>query len=128
MIRVLTLNKKSDTIPREDQEKIQRLKREREECLHPVKIRITGHDKNSARGLLTSSGNLLEISTRSGKSGAAAAGGTASDSESDPSDSNSSPYEEEVDAEEEEEYEEYEEEDEISQVASTLNLLKKGAF
>jgi len=128
MIRVLTLNKKSDTIPREDQEKIQRLKREREECLHPVKIRITGHDKNSARGLLTSSGNLLEISTRSGKSGAAAAGGTASDSESDPSDSNSSPYEEEVDVEEEEEYEEYEEEDEISQVASTLNLLKKGAF
>jgi len=125
MIRVINLNKKSDTIPREDQEKIQRLKREREECLHPVKIRITGHDKNSSLGLLTSSGNLLEISTKSGKPGAgAASGGVQSDSESDPSDSNSSPYEEEEG--EEEEYEE--EDDEISQVASTLNLLKKGAF
>jgi len=45
MIRVLTLNKKSDGLPTEDQEKIQRLKKEKEECLRPVKIRITGSDK-----------------------------------------------------------------------------------
>jgi len=33
----------------EDQEKIDRLKKEREECLQPVKIRITGNDKVSAK-------------------------------------------------------------------------------
>jgi len=116
MIRVLALNKKTDTIPREDQEKIQRLKREREECLHPVKIRITGHDKNTARQLITP-----DVTTKSTKS----SGGNGSDSESDPTDSNSSPYEEEEEeGDDEEEYEE----DEISQVASTLNLLKKGGF
>lgn len=115
MVRVLTLNKKTDTIPREDQEKIQRLKREREECLHPVKIRITGHDKNTARQLITP-----DVTTKSTKS----SGGNGSDSESDPTDSNSSPYEEEEEGDDEEEYEE----DEISQVASTLNLLKKGGF
>jgi len=127
MIRVLTLNKKTDAIPREDQEKIQRLKREREECLHPVKIRITGHDKSAARHTMTASGNFSEaltISTKSTKTHST--GVVGSDSESDPSESNSSPYEEEEEGEEEEE--EYEEEDEISQVASTLNLLKKGGF
>eukprot|EP01125_Pyxidicula_operculata_P000791 TRINITY_DN106_c0_g1_i1.p1 TRINITY_DN106_c0_g1~~TRINITY_DN106_c0_g1_i1.p1 ORF type:complete len:490 (-),score=108.57 TRINITY_DN106_c0_g1_i1:481-1950(-) len=45
MIRLLTLNKKNDPIPCEDIEKIQQLQKEREECLHPVKIRITGQDK-----------------------------------------------------------------------------------
>jgi len=118
MIRVLTLNKKTDAIPREDQEKIQRLKREREECLHPVKIRITGHDKNTARQLIAPDASTAK-STKSGS------GGNGSDSESDPTDSNSSPYEEEEEeGDEEEEYED----DEISQVASTLNLLKKGGF
>jgi len=45
MIRVLTLNKKSEGLPKEDQEKIARLKKEKEDCLRPVKIRITGSDK-----------------------------------------------------------------------------------
>jgi hypothetical protein len=115
MIRVLTLNKKSDSLPREDQEKIQRLKRERDECLHPVKIRITGHDKSSTARL--AAGSFSETSTGKSNKG--------SDSESEPTDSNSSPYEEEeVDGEDEE----YEEEDEISQVASTLSLLKNRAY
>jgi hypothetical protein len=122
MIRVLTLNKKSDSIPREDQEKIQRLKREREECLHPVKIRITGHDKSStariAAGSFSDGSNLLKLSAKGN-----------SDSESDPTDSNSSPYEEEEgEGEGEDEEEEYEEEDEISQVATTLSSLKKRGY
>jgi len=131
MIRMLTLNKKNESIPREDQEKIHRLKREREECLHPVKIRITGHDKTTARHLIagTVSAGLPDISTSVGK----APRGVGSDSESDPSESNSSPYEceeegEEEEGDEEEEEDDFQEEDEISQVASTLNLLKKGAF
>jgi len=33
----------------ENQEKIERLKKEREECLQPVKIRITGNDKVSVK-------------------------------------------------------------------------------
>jgi len=45
MIRVLTLNKKEDVLPTGDQEKVQRLKKEKEECMRPVKIRITGSDK-----------------------------------------------------------------------------------
>jgi len=120
MIRVLTLNKKSDSIPREDQEKIQRLKREREECLHPVKIRITGHDKTSAARLMIETVSYSETTSKSSGKNI-----NVSDSESDPSDSNSSPYEEDEECiEDEEEYEE----DEISQVASTLNLLKNGCF
>jgi len=115
MIRVLTLNKKSDSLPREDQEKIQRLKREREECLHPVKIRITGHDKSSTARL--AAGSFSESSLGKMNKG--------SDSESEPTDSNSSPYEEE---EVEGEDDEYEEEDEISQVASTLSLLKNRGY
>jgi hypothetical protein len=114
MIRVLTLNKKSDSLPKEDQEKIQRLKREREECLHPVKIRITGHDKSSTARL--AAGNFSETSTGKSNKG--------SDSESEPTDSNSSPYEEEEADGEDEEYEE----DEISQVASTLSLLKNRGY
>jgi len=46
MIKVLTLNKKGGQLPREDQEKIKNLKKEREECLQSVKIRITGADPN----------------------------------------------------------------------------------
>jgi len=130
MIRMLTLNKKNEAIPREDQEKIHRLKREREECLHPVKIRITGHDKTTSRHLITgtvsTSNGLPDLSISVGK----APRGLGSDSESDPSESNSSPYEGEEEGEEEEEGDEeeddFQEEDEISQVASTLNLLKKG--
>jgi len=116
MIRVLTLNKKSDSLPREDQEKIQRLKREREECLHPVKIRITGHDKSSTARLAAGSFSETNCLGKANKG---------SDSESEPTDSNSSPYEEEeVDGEDDE----YEEEDEISQVASTLSLLKNRGY
>jgi hypothetical protein len=126
MIRVLTLNKKSDSLPREEQEKIQRLKREREECLHPVKIRITGHDKSSTARL--AAGNFSEtngVGKGTNHKGGGGGGGGVSDSESEPTDSNSSPYEEE---EVEGEDEEYEEEDEISQVASTLSLLKNRGY
>lgn len=42
MISVLSLNKKGEGISPEDLEKIEKLKAEREECLTPVKIRITG--------------------------------------------------------------------------------------
>jgi len=108
MIRVLTLNKKGDAIPKEDQEKVQRLKREREECLYPVKIRITGHDKTPSRRVLNTidADEIVKMS----------------DSDSEMS-SNSSPYEEEEEDEEEVE-EVLEDEDEIAQVASTLNLFK----
>jgi hypothetical protein len=126
MIRVLTLNKKSDSLPREEQEKIQRLKREREECLHPVKIRITGHDKSSTARL--AAGNFSETNGV-GKGGTNhKGGGGVSDSESEPTDSNSSPYEEEEVEGVEGEDDEYEEEDEISQVASTLSLLKNRGY
>jgi hypothetical protein len=53
MINVLTLNKKGDNLAQEDLEKIEKLRLEREECLQPVKIRITGHDG----GQLSSSNN-----------------------------------------------------------------------
>jgi len=113
MIRVLSLSKKGDSIPKEDLEKIQRLKREREECLHPVKIRITGHDKSSNARMVA--GSFSETNTLKSLKG--------SESDSEQSDSNSSPsYEDEV------EDEEYEEEDEISQVASTLSLLKNRGY
>jgi len=42
MMNVLMLNKKGDTLSPDDVEKIEKLKAEREECLTPVKIRITG--------------------------------------------------------------------------------------
>eukprot|EP01127_Copromyxa_protea_P009616 TRINITY_DN2280_c0_g1_i1.p1 TRINITY_DN2280_c0_g1~~TRINITY_DN2280_c0_g1_i1.p1 ORF type:complete len:471 (+),score=76.96 TRINITY_DN2280_c0_g1_i1:168-1415(+) len=42
MMNVLMLNKKADNLSSEDAEKIEKLKAEREECLTPVKIRITG--------------------------------------------------------------------------------------
>jgi len=34
-------------VPKEDQEKLQRLNKEREECLRPVRIRITSYDRMS---------------------------------------------------------------------------------
>jgi len=122
MIRVLTLNKKGDVIPKEDQEKIQRLKREREECLITVKIRVTGNDHSvsAAAGSLSSSGGR-RARTLTGRRGRGEDGVSDSDSEM----SNSSPYEDE--REEEGEGEGVgEEEDEIAQVVSTLNLLKQG--
>jgi len=109
MIRVLTLNKKPESIPKDDQDKIQCLKKEREECLHPVKIRITGHDKTT-RTYSPSPSKSSKPST--------------DDSESASESNSGSPYEEE----EEEEKEVEVEEDEIEKVASTLNLLKKGGF
>ena len=45
---MLNLHKCEDgTVPREDQEKLQRLNKEREECLRPVRIRITSYDRMS---------------------------------------------------------------------------------
>lgn len=41
-MNLLTINKKGDTLSTEDKEKIEKLKAEREECLQPVRIRITG--------------------------------------------------------------------------------------
>jgi len=80
----------------EDQEKIDRLRKEREECLHPVKIRITGNDKVSVKlqSMLTKEGPLSETESEEVP--------TASSQE----DSNF-------------------EEDKISQVAETLNSLKQ---
>jgi len=60
MIRVLTVNKKTDGIPKEDQEKIQKLKQEKEECLRPVKIRITGSDKIQSMATKGSATNRKE--------------------------------------------------------------------
>jgi len=81
----------------EDQEKIDRLRKEREECLQPVKIRITGNDKVSVKlqSMLTKDG-LLMSETESEEISCA----------SSQEDSNF-------------------EEDEISQVAETLNSLKQ---
>jgi len=82
----------------EDQEKIERLKKEREECLQPVKIRITGNDKVSVK--------LQSMMTKDGS--------PASETESEESCGGSS----------QEEIESYDD-DEISQVAETLNSLKQ---
>jgi len=86
----------------EDQEKIDRLKREREECLQPVKIRITGNDKVSVKlqSMITKDGTLL------------------SETESEEASLGSSQDQEEV------EIHSFED-DEISQVAETLNSLKQ---
>jgi len=125
MIRVLSINKKGD-VAREDQEKIQRLKREREECLHPVKIRITGHDKTMATCALPPQRHRRGVPTTDSSSVSVYVGGEESvkmsDSDSDMS-SNSSPYEEEEDDVEEDEVED--EDDEIANVALTLNLLRQ---
>jgi hypothetical protein len=42
MINILSFKSKGEGISAEDLEKIEKLKAEREECLAPVKIRITG--------------------------------------------------------------------------------------
>eukprot|EP01124_Arcella_intermedia_P031935 TRINITY_DN7344_c0_g1_i1.p1 TRINITY_DN7344_c0_g1~~TRINITY_DN7344_c0_g1_i1.p1 ORF type:complete len:527 (+),score=25.69 TRINITY_DN7344_c0_g1_i1:152-1732(+) len=110
MLRLLTVNKK-DEIAIDDQHKIIRLQKEREECLYPVKIRITGNDKISSN--LSASGFRVGRKSRSA--------GDASESESEEGSSNSSPYEEEEEVEAE-----VAEDDEIAQVASTLNLLRQG--
>jgi len=80
----------------EDQEKIDHLRKEREECLQPVKIRITGNDKVSVKlqSMLTKDPLMSETESEEDA--------TASSQE----DSNF-------------------EEDEISQVAETLNSLKQ---
>jgi hypothetical protein len=92
----------------EDQEKIDRLKREREECLQPVKIRITGNDKVSVKlqsMINTKDGTLLRNTSLS-------------ETESDEGSLGSSQDQEEV------EIHSFED-DEISQVAETLNSLKQ---
>jgi hypothetical protein len=82
----------------EDQEKIERLKKEREECLQPVKIRITGNDKVSVK--------LQSMMTKDGS--------PASETESEESCGGSS--QDEIESCEDAE---------ISQVAETLNSLKQ---
>jgi len=88
----------------EDQEKIERLKREREECLQPVKIRITGNDKVSVKlqSMISKSDGTLGLS----------------ETESEEQSLVSSQDQEEV------EIHSFED-DEISQVAETLNSLKQ---
>jgi hypothetical protein len=97
MIHVLTLNKKGDSLSKEELEKVEKLKAEREECLHPVKIRITGHDVAQL--------NSNNISVSSG-------GNTPTDSDS---------YEEEVSEPEED----GEDDAELAVVVSTLNFLRQ---
>jgi len=80
----------------EDQAKIERLKKEREECLQPVKIRITGNDKVSVK--------LQSMMTKDSPM---------SDTESEESFADSPEENESI------------EDDEISQVAETLNSLKQ---
>jgi hypothetical protein len=79
----------------EDQEKIDRLRKEREECLQPVKIRITGNDKVSVK-LQSMLNKDFPVSEES-------------EEISFPSSQEDSNFEE----------------DEISQVAETLNSLKQ---
>lgn len=58
---MLNLHKTDGVIPKEDQEKLLRLNREREECLRPVKIRITSYDRMSPLMRMRSqTGNGLE--------------------------------------------------------------------
>jgi len=115
MVRVLTLNKKMENMTKEEQEKIERLKLEREECLHPVKIRITGSDVVHL--------NALNLSgSRRGES-------TEIDSDSYDDLSPERPTISNFD-EDSASYHDDEmlEEDEITQVASTLNLLRQALF
>jgi hypothetical protein len=50
LINMLKMHRKSGTLTPEDQEKLERLTKEREECLRPVRIRITGHDRAQFQG------------------------------------------------------------------------------
>eukprot|EP00029_Vermamoeba_vermiformis_P010820 TRINITY_DN5789_c0_g1_i2.p1 TRINITY_DN5789_c0_g1~~TRINITY_DN5789_c0_g1_i2.p1 ORF type:complete len:300 (-),score=107.65 TRINITY_DN5789_c0_g1_i2:60-959(-) len=50
LINMLKMHRKSGTLTPEDQDKLERLTKEREECLRPVRIRITGHDRASFQG------------------------------------------------------------------------------
>jgi len=86
----------------DDQEKIQRLRKEREECLQPVKIRITGNDKVSVK---LQSMMIKDVTFLSE---------TESDEGSCPTS--------------QDEVESICEDDEISQVAETLNSLKQPAL
>jgi hypothetical protein len=96
----------------EDQEKIDRLKQERAECLQPVKIRITGNDKVSVKlqsMIITSKqhhhpGDVLMSETESEEGSLV---------------SSSQDHEEEV------EIHSFEDDELISQVAETLNSLKQ---
>jgi len=100
MLDMLTVNKKVDSLPQEDLEKIEQLKSEREECLLPVKIRITGHDAGTY--LSNSNGDNSPVGESS--------------SESDESF---------VGHKKEEDSSLSIEDDVIAQVVSTLNLLKQ---
>jgi hypothetical protein len=94
----------------EDQEKIERLKREREECLQPVKIRITGNDKVSVKlqsMIVTSKKHQRDVLM------------SETESEEGSLVSSSQDHEEEV------EIHSFEDDELISQVAETLNSLKQ---
>eukprot|EP01087_Luapelamoeba_hula_P015186 TRINITY_DN4505_c0_g1_i4.p1 TRINITY_DN4505_c0_g1~~TRINITY_DN4505_c0_g1_i4.p1 ORF type:complete len:665 (+),score=93.47 TRINITY_DN4505_c0_g1_i4:14-2008(+) len=51
VINMLNLHKTDGIMARDDQDKLGRLNKEREECLRPVKIRITSYDRVDASGL-----------------------------------------------------------------------------
>eukprot|EP01126_Amoeba_proteus_P040991 TRINITY_DN4399_c0_g1_i5.p2 TRINITY_DN4399_c0_g1~~TRINITY_DN4399_c0_g1_i5.p2 ORF type:complete len:139 (-),score=31.38 TRINITY_DN4399_c0_g1_i5:629-1045(-) len=114
MLRVLTFNKKMENFTKEEQEKITRLKLERDECLQPVKIRITGADLQqlNALNLNASRGESLEAD---------------SDSYDDLSPETPVKNEEGSDSTSYHEDDLFDE-DEIAQVASTLNLLRQAVF
>jgi hypothetical protein len=65
IINILSLHQAGGVIPKEDKDKLDRLMKEREECLQPVKIRITAHDKLSDRDILDSSDSVDEAPTPS---------------------------------------------------------------
>jgi len=51
MIQSLKAQKENSSLSIEEQEKLNRFIAEREECLRPVKIRTTGHDRDRSRYL-----------------------------------------------------------------------------
>jgi len=110
MIRMLTLNKKMENLTRDEHEKIERLKMEREECLHPVKIRITGAD-------------VVQLNTLS-----TASSGESPEVESDSYDSPSGPTTLNEEISDSVSYDDMYEEDEIALVVSTLHLMRQAVY
>eukprot|EP01097_Dermamoeba_algensis_P004239 TRINITY_DN27_c0_g1_i1.p1 TRINITY_DN27_c0_g1~~TRINITY_DN27_c0_g1_i1.p1 ORF type:complete len:732 (-),score=192.24 TRINITY_DN27_c0_g1_i1:390-2585(-) len=67
VMNLLSLPKMDGAMTKEERDKLEQLKREREDCLKPVKIRITAHDK------LNAFSSSLSLSSSSGNSSIAAA-------------------------------------------------------
>lgn len=59
---MLETQKRAGSLSKEDEEKLNALLEEREECLTPVKIRITNHDKQAASSPLSTSAPQLQTS------------------------------------------------------------------